>query len=116
MRPRERISDRGHKKESEISAEHLGAFRVEGSDGMRFIQGICNSHSLTRESLVVLAQVFSAISRVPFHRDFTRRRSLVVKWFHDHVEQLKPFGSLVTLEAEDLLPKVNQPSNDESLE
>jgi hypothetical protein len=99
---RQRISDRGHRREREISDEHLGEFSPEGSRGLDFIQRLCNSRSLTRESLVVLAQVFSAISCIPFHRDFTRRRSLVIKWFDDHIDRLEPLGPLFTLESESL--------------
>jgi hypothetical protein len=101
-RPRERISDRGHKPEKEISEEHLGDFIPEGSLGLKFIQRMCPSYSLTRESLVVLAQVFAVISGIPFHRDYTRRRTLVIKWFDDNIERLEPLGSLFTLEAESL--------------
>jgi hypothetical protein len=103
--PRERISDRGHKPERQISDEHLGEFNPEGSRGMEFIESLCPSVSLTRESLIVLAQVFSVLSSVPFHRDFTRRRILVIKWFNDNVDQLEPFASLFTLETESLQPK-----------
>jgi hypothetical protein len=67
---------------------------------LEFLKRICHSNNLTRESLYVLAQVFSTISRVPFHRDFTRRRTLVIKWFNDHIDQLEPLGPLITLEAE----------------
>jgi hypothetical protein len=101
-RPRQRISDRGHKAEKEISDEHLGDFDPEGSLGLQFIRRMCPSHSLTRESLVVLAQVFAVISGIPFHRDFTRRRTLVIKWFDDNLDQLEPLGALITLEAEAL--------------
>jgi hypothetical protein len=103
-RPRSRISDRGHKPEGQISDEHLGKFTPDGSRGLEFVQRMCRSYSLTRESLIVLAQVFSAISCIPFHRDFTRRRILVIKWFDDHIEDLEPLGVLFTLEAEPLHP------------
>jgi hypothetical protein len=102
QRNRERISDRGHKPEKEISEEHLGKFNPEGSRGLALIQRMCHSYSLTRESLVVLAQVFSAISGIAFHRDYTRRRTLVIKWFDDNFDRLQSLGSLFTLEAEPL--------------
>jgi hypothetical protein len=50
--------------------------------------------------------VFSAITGIPFHRDFTRRRSLVIKWFNDHLARLEPSRPLFTLETETLQPRV----------
>lgn len=96
---RQRISDRGHKRERQILDEHLGDFTPDGSRGMAFIQRLSPCGSLTRVSLVFLAHVFSVVTEVPFHRDFTRRRNLVIKWFDDHIDELEPFGSLFTLEA-----------------
>jgi hypothetical protein len=104
-RPRERISDRAHRSEREISDGHMGGFSAEGSRGLAFIQRMCRPYRLTRESLVVLAQVFSAISGVPFRRDFTRRRTLVIKWFDDHIERLEPLGALIALDAVDMRPR-----------
>jgi hypothetical protein len=89
-----------HKREREISDQHLGEFKPEGSLGLKFIQELCPTYSLTRESLVVLARLFSAMSSVPFPRDFTRRRGLIIKWFTDHIVELEPLGTLITLEAD----------------
>jgi hypothetical protein len=92
-----RVCDRVHKHEKEISDMHLGAFKAEGSQGDQFVQGMTGGVSLTRESLVSLAQVFSSLSGISFPRDFTRRRALVVKWFDDHVAVLEPLTKVVTL-------------------
>jgi hypothetical protein len=107
---RERISDRGHKREREISELHLGEFKPQGSTGLRFLQSLTPDHTLTRESLVILAQVFSSVSSIPFPRDFTRRRDLIIKWFTDHLDILEPFGCLLKLEVEPLQTRTENDS------
>jgi len=97
-KPRARISDRAHKSEAEISDLHMSTFKADGSAGATFLLGLCRGQSLTRQSLIVLAKVFSIISGVHFPRDFTRRRDLIFKWFTDHISELEPFGPLFTLE------------------
>jgi hypothetical protein len=99
---RERISDRAHKSEAEIAQVHLSAFRSEGSAGLVFLQELCPAHSLTRESLIVVAKLFSIISGIHFPRDYTRRRDLIFKWFTDHIAELEAIGRLFTLEAENI--------------
>jgi hypothetical protein len=94
-----RLSDRGHKREQEISDLHTGGFSADGSRGLRFLERICPGHNLTRESLVALGRVFSLISGVKFPRDFTRRRILVIKWFDDNIDGLEPVGSILQLDA-----------------
>jgi hypothetical protein len=78
----------------------MGSFKAEGSAGMLFLQSLCPGHHLARESLIVVAKVLSIISGIHFPRDYTRRKDLVVKWFTDHIHDLKPFGPLLTLEPE----------------
>jgi hypothetical protein len=99
---RARISDRAHKSEAEIAEVHLSTFRSDGSAGLVFVQKLCPGHSLRRESLIVLAKIFSIISGVHFPRDYTRRRDLIFKWFTDHIGELEAIGSLFTLEAQDM--------------
>jgi hypothetical protein len=99
------VSDRIHKREGEISDMHLGVFEPEGSGGDRFLRQLSLGASLTRESLVNLAQIFSALSGVPFPRDYTRRRALVVKWFNDHLSTLEPLDGLFTVRIDKLVQK-----------
>jgi hypothetical protein len=93
-----RISDRRNLHESDISDQHLGGFSAAESRGQRFVDAICQNHSVTRDSLVSLAHVFSCISGVRFPRDFARRRVLVIKWFDDHIDELESLGKVISLE------------------
>jgi hypothetical protein len=94
------ISDRAHRREREIADDHLGQFRPEDSRGLRLIETVCATTSLTRESLVALAKAFGWLSGIPFPRDYTRRRALVIKWFDDNADALQPFGDAMTVEIE----------------
>jgi hypothetical protein len=100
--PQERLSDRAHRPEKEISDLHLNGFSPIGSQGWEFIRDLIPDGSVTCKSLVDLAKVFSAISRIPFPRDFARRRSLVIKWFNDHLEELRPIHAILTIISEPL--------------
>jgi hypothetical protein len=86
--------------EGEISKLHLGLFTAEGSPGLMFVESLSPGHNLTRESLIIVAGICSAVSGVRFPRDFTRRRDLIIKWFNDHLEKLEPIGHLLQLDAE----------------
>jgi hypothetical protein len=86
--------------EGAISDLHMGPFTAEGSPGLRFVESLSPGHSLTRESLIIVARICSALSGVRFPRDFTRRRNLIIKWFDDHLDQLAPLGCLLSLDAE----------------
>jgi hypothetical protein len=79
---------------------HLGKFNPEGSDGLSFLLSLCPCRNLTRESFIILAQVFSILTSISFPRDFSRRRDLVIKWFDDNLDQIRPFSPLFILEAE----------------
>jgi hypothetical protein len=96
-RVRRPISDRANKAESEVSNDHVGDFVAEGSRGMKFLDKLCPGQILTREALVALAKVFAAIAQVPFYRDFTRRRVLVIKWFDDNIDKLEPVGAILDI-------------------
>jgi hypothetical protein len=97
MRAKHRVSDRAHRPEKEISDTHQDGFQAQGSRGDEFIRTLVPSGNLTCQALATLAKIFSAISGIPFHRDFTRRRALVVKWFNDNLDTLEPIQSIVTL-------------------
>jgi hypothetical protein len=99
---RTRISDRANKPEREISDQHLGKFKPEGSRGLAFIRKLCCSEGLTREALLALAHVFSNISGVPFRRDYGRRRVLIIKWFDDNIVTLEPLATVIKPTVEDL--------------
>lgn len=101
----ERISDRLHMTEREISKLHLGPFTAEGSPGLTFLESLSPGHSLTQESLIIIARICSIISGVRLPRDFTRRRDLVIKWFNDHLEMIQPVGRLLKLEVELIPPR-----------
>jgi hypothetical protein len=91
------ISDRAHKLEREVSNAHEGEFVAEGSRGLIFLEGLCPRQTLNRVSLVALAKVFAAIAHIPFYRDFTRRRSLVIKWFDDNIDRLEPVAAILEI-------------------
>jgi hypothetical protein len=95
-----RVSDRANKGEKEISDRHQAGFIPRGSRGEQFIAKLIPEGELTCHSLGTLAKIFSALSGIPFHRDYTRRRALVIKWFTDHIDVLEPFQTIVKVEAE----------------
>jgi hypothetical protein len=108
-RTRHRVSDRAHKLEKEISDAHLGGFTPEGSRGMQMIDDLIPDGHPTCHSLVALAKIFSSISGIPFHRDFTRRRALVIKWFDDNFDSLQVVRTIVTIATE---PRKHDDEND----
>jgi hypothetical protein len=59
---------------------------------------VANGYDLTRESLVILAQVFATITGVKFPRDYTRRRTLIIKWFDNNIELFEPVVRLIQLD------------------
>jgi hypothetical protein len=89
---------RRERKESEITRDHLGSFVAEGSRAWNFISGFTHGRPMIRESLIHLANVFSAISGVSFGRDFRRRVDLIYKWFDDHIEEFEPFRCIIEVD------------------
>jgi hypothetical protein len=83
--------------EKDISDDHQAGFMPQGSRGEQFLRKMVPQGALTSHSLEALAKVFSAISGVPFHRDYTRRRALMIKWFNDNIAALEPIQTLVTV-------------------
>jgi hypothetical protein len=69
---------------------------------MQFIEEMVPTGNITVHSLVFLAKVFGSIAGITFHRDFTRRRALIIKWFDDHIEELLPIREIVTVCTESL--------------
>jgi hypothetical protein len=102
-----RISERGLKGEGEICKEHLAGFSPDKSRALTMLETLTPGQNLTRESLIVLAKLFSHISRIQFPRDFTRQRSLVIKWFDDHLDELWPVRLLVEIELHKGRARVN---------
>jgi hypothetical protein len=98
------IRARANKREREISDQHLGEFKPQGSRGLAFINKLCQSERLTRRALVALAYPFSYVSGIPFRRDFSRRRDLVVKWFDDNIDLLEPLATVIQVAVEPLEP------------
>jgi hypothetical protein len=99
MPPRpSRVLDRRQKLEKEISDMHEGDFVVAGSRGLKFLDAILDGEALAfdRKSLIALAMLFSAISNVRFPRDFTRRRTLIIKWFDQNLEALQPIRTVLS--------------------
>jgi hypothetical protein len=93
--PHSQISDRAHLPEREVARQHLGDFVTQGSPGLSFIKDVCQCEDLTREALVILALTFSVASGIRFPRDFGRRRGLIIKWFSDNIEELRPLGTVI---------------------
>lgn len=101
------VLDRPNKRERDISDQHMGEFRPEGSRGLAFLNERYQGSSLTRKSLIHLAMMFSVIGNLQFPRDFKRRRNLIVKWFDDNIDILEPLGTIISTEVEALQPTVS---------
>jgi hypothetical protein len=100
MPPYQRISDRAHQRERDIANEHQGQFDPSESRGLKFVQKLCNRTNVSLDALIQLSHVLSEVSGIRFVRDFTRRRALVIKWFDDHLEELEPLQTVITIELE----------------
>lgn len=97
------VPGRSSMKEHEICETRMGKFVAKGSEGELFVQAMLPPNSnvkLTRESLIVIARILSVITGIRFMRDYTRRRSLVIKWFDDNIEALRPFQYVIHLDYE----------------
>jgi hypothetical protein len=50
--------------------------------------------------IIRVAQLLSDLSGIPFPRDWTRRRDLIVKWVHVNSEALKAFTDVANVVVE----------------
>ena len=76
--------------ESKRADAMLGNFDAKKSRGYQFILGIL-SEPISLSSLISLATIISFLSGIPFSRDYTRRKDLVIKWFDDNYDDIFPF-------------------------
>jgi hypothetical protein len=90
--------------EGDVSNFHQAVFVIPDSRALQFLDGLLDGEALsyTRQSLIALAHIASAISGVPFPRDFRRRRSLVFKWFEDNLATLQPIACLLEISSKPL--------------
>jgi hypothetical protein len=65
---------------------------MEESPVLTVMERLVPDASLDRESLLALAKIISVLIDVPFQRMFTRRRSLIVKWFDMNLEKWEPLS------------------------
>ena len=104
---RTKVRGRSAMKEHEICETRMGKFVANGSEGELFVQSMLPPDSnvkLTRESLIVIARILSVVTGIRLMRDYTRRRSLVIKWFDENIDALRPFQHVIHLEYELLRP------------
>jgi hypothetical protein len=85
------------KNEAEVSQTLLGDFRPEKSEAVTILESVIPDGSLTRDSLIALAQLVSAASKAEFPRNSKRRRSLIIKWFDDHLFELRILAPLLQI-------------------
>jgi hypothetical protein len=76
----------------------LGDFRPEESKAVAFLERMTPNGSLTRDSLILLGEMCSAITGIDFPRNCKRRRSLIIKWFNDHLDELSPLSFLLQID------------------
>jgi hypothetical protein len=91
---------RSRNTELEIAKWRQGDFQADGSSGARLIEGVAGGGKLSREMMIRVAQLFSDLSGIPFQRDWTRRRDLIVKWVDDHSQALQPLADIISVVVE----------------
>lgn len=108
---RQCISNRRAKAEREIARDHLGTWVAEGSAGQAFLRELCSDvgKDFVLKSLETLGRTYSAFSGIKFPRDFCRQKLLIVKWFDDNLDRLRPLRHIVHIELERKEKKKKQP-------
>lgn len=83
---------RRHATEKAVAQNLLGDFEVKNSKGLSIIETIMGENSfesISRNSLLSLTTILSKLTQIPFPRNFSRRKALIVKWFDDNAEELE---------------------------
>lgn len=75
----------------------LGDFDPNNSRGMELIEHLTH-HQVSRHALISIATILSGIIGVPFERDFSRRKNLVIKWFDMNYDLILPYKDCFEIE------------------
>lgn len=91
---------RHHSTEKDVAQSLQGSFEIKNSRGLKLIEELFNNRqfdTISRNSLLSLTIILSTLTQIPFPRNFSRRKALIVKWFdtnYDILSQTKPFVNL----------------------
>ena len=72
--------------ENGVTRELLGDFQPEGSRGQLFLERYFDKQHFQVQELKALASIFSRLCNVPFPRDYTRTKALLIKWFDMNID------------------------------
>lgn len=75
----------------------LGDFDPYHSRGWELIQYLTH-HQVSRHALISIATILAGIIGIPFERDYSRRKDLVIKWFDQNYELIMPFKDCFEIE------------------
>lgn len=93
---------RRHASEKHVADTLLGDFRPITSAGFKLIQEMAGCSQcyddLSRNLLLSLATVVSTILDIQFPRNFSRRKSLIVKWFDINYDRISPIKNNIRVE------------------
>ena len=92
---------RRHSTEKAVAQNLLGDFEVKNSRGLSIIEAFMGENafeSISRNSLLSLTTILSKLTQIPFPRNFSRRKALIVKWFDDNAEELEVAEKFVFVE------------------
>ena len=92
---------RRHATEKAVAQSLLGDFEVKNSRGLSIIESLMGENtfeSMSRNSLLSLTTVLSKLTQIPFPRNFSRRKALIVKWFDDNADELETAVKFVYVE------------------
>jgi hypothetical protein len=88
---------RRNRTEHQIAVFLVGDFEAGASAGREFLSRLSNGEEIIKSQLILIAKVFSAVSRIRLPRDYTRRSELIIKWFNDHLPELEPLETIISL-------------------
>jgi hypothetical protein len=75
--------------EKEWLKTEMEGFNPSTSPAWHFLDS--HFRGLTKETLLALAQVASQHTNVPLTREYTRRKTTLIKWFHNSWDVFLPF-------------------------
>jgi hypothetical protein len=85
-----------------------GEFNPKNSRVLAVLEKLTPDASLDRLSLVALTKVIGAVIGVKMPRNFTRRRSLILKWLDMHLILWEPLAHTIVLEISQKLMRPRQ--------
>lgn len=75
----------------------LGDFDPYNSRGWDLIKYMTH-HQVSRHALISLATILSGLIGIPFERDYSRRKDLVIKWFDTNYDEIIQFKDCFEIE------------------